>query len=89
MFNVLTLIGPLWRLCTDSGYKSLPGGTAGLQIRRAEFDTLAACHLGRMPNGQAPDCKPGICEFDSHSALNVVVGPTTGCRIAAYGLTGS
>ena len=83
MNHVLTLIGPLWRLCTDSSYKSLPGGAAGLQNRRTGFDPLAACHSGRMPNGQAPDCNPGTREFDSHLALQVVVTPTMRPRIGA------
>lgn len=81
MLNFLHILGPLWRLCTSSSYKSLPGGAAGLQNRRTGFDPLAACHSGRMPNGQAPDCNPGTREFDSHLALQVVVTPTMRPRI--------
>ncbi len=90
MNHVLTIIGPLWRLCTNFvSFKSPPGGTAGLQIRRAEFDPLAACHSGRMPNGQAPDCNPGTREFDSHSALHAVVSPTRFPRIGEHHLAGT
>ena len=45
MPTILNILGPLWRLCTSfASYKSPPGGTAGLQIRRAGFDSPAACH---------------------------------------------
>ncbi len=87
MLTSLHLLGPLWRACTNL-YRSRPGGARRLQIAETEFDPLAACLSGRMPNGQAPDCNPGICEFDSHSALHPKVVSPTRCRTAAVGLTG-
>lgn len=87
MPNPLSTRNQLWRGCTNStSYRSRPGGTAGLQIRRAEFDSLAACSLGRWPNGKAPDCNPGIRRFDSDSALCKVVRPTMLPRIGEHSL---
>lgn len=84
MLSILNTLGPLWRLCTDSlSYRSLPGGAAGLQIRRTEFDSLAACHLGGWSSGMAPDCKSGDRGFESRSAFRVVI-PTRRPRIGMH-----
>ena len=89
MLTMLHTLGPLWRLCTDFLYIARPGGTAGLQNRRVEFDPLALCRVGRWSSGKTPDCKFGNPRFDSGMTLHVVVSPTKGCRTAAYGLAGS
>lgn len=76
MLTMLHILGPLWRLCTGFLYRSRPGGTAGLQIRRAEFGPLAACYRAGGQVGMAPGCNPGNREFESRPALHVVVNPT-------------
>ena len=61
----------LWRLCTNSfSYRSRPGGTAGLQNLRVEFDSLAACLL--MAGGRvvkALVCKTSFRGFDSRPVI--------------------
>lgn len=48
MLKPLAIRNQLWRLCTNfTSYRSRPGGTQGLQIPGAEFDSLAICHNGR------------------------------------------
>lgn len=88
MLHILHALGPLWRPCTSlRAYRSLPGGTRGLQIREAGFDSPVACPLGGWSSGKAPGCNPGDRGFESRSALHDVVTPTQGCRIAARGIT--
>ena len=86
MLTMLHTLGPLWRLCTTSLYRVRPGGTAGLQNRRFEFDSRVPCLYGRWSSGQAPDCKSGLRGFKSRPAVQIVVRPTR-CRIAATSLT--
>lgn len=77
----------LWRLCTDSAsYRSRPGGTAGLQNRRVEFDSLAACLMAGGRVVKAPVCKTGFRGFESRPAIqhDDVVTPTQGPRTGAY-----
>ena len=78
MLRPLNILAPLWRLCMNLlSYKSLPGGTAGLQIRRAEFDPLAACHKGKWSSGLDARLQIWSRGFDSRFALQaeVVVPP--------------
>ena len=89
MLSLLHILGPLWRLCTDSTYKSLPGGAAGLQNRRTRFDPAAACHSGRWSSGKASDCKSEDRGFDPRTALYSVVSPTRFPRIGEHCLAGT
>ena len=86
MPNPIQTRNQLWRLCTNFTYRSLPGGTAGLQNRRAEFDSLAACQGQVAKSGKALDCNPSIRRFESDLALqhDVVVAPTQVPRTGDY-----
>ena len=84
MLTMLHTLGPLWRLCTVPLYRSRPGGAQGLQIPETEFDPLAACYRAGGQVGMASGCNPEDREFDSRSALHIVVMPTQGHRIGAY-----
>lgn len=89
MNRVLTIIGPLWRLCTNFvSFKSLPGGAAGLQIWRTEFESQAACQ-GQDAEWLGAGLQPQFREFDSHLALQLVVTPTRFPRIGERCLAGA
>ena len=77
----------LWRLCTNLfSYRSRPGGTAGLQNLRVEFDSLATCLMAGGRVVKALVCKTRFHGFDSRPVIqhDVVVIPTQGPRTGAY-----
>ena len=78
MLTSLHLLGPLWRACTNL-YRSRPGGTAGLQIRRAEFDPLAACLVGVADDGRSWSRHLSTCA-PQRSLGRWSRGKTSGCN---------
>lgn len=86
MLSVLNILGPLWRLCTNSIVQV--GRWCGARTPNPGLlsPILSRPAMGRWPSGKAFDCKSEDRGFDTRSALqeNVVVIPTQGPRTGTY-----
>lgn len=76
MNNVLALIAPLWRLCTNATLtgRSLVRVLDSNSGKQGSIPCRPA--TGRWLSGQASGCSPEGCRFDSGPAFQFVVAPT-------------